>query len=128
MPGQSIGIVGRNGAGKSTLLKLIARIITPTSGQLSTNGRISALLELGAGFHPDLTGRENIFLNGSVLGLSKQDIQDSYQAIVDSCPGCQLSGHRRFLRARGLHRCGGQTLFFRHVHAAGLQRRHSRAA
>jgi ABC-type polysaccharide/polyol phosphate transport system ATPase subunit len=83
MPGQSIGIVGRNGAGKSTLLKLIARIITPTSGQLSTNGRISALLELGAGFHPDLTGRENIFLNGSVLGLSKQDIQDSYQAIVD---------------------------------------------
>ncbi len=83
MPGQSLGIVGRNGAGKSTLLKLIARIIMPTSGQLSTNGRISALLELGAGFHPDLTGRENIFLNGSVLGLSKQDIQDSYQAIVD---------------------------------------------
>lgn len=83
MPGQSMGIIGRNGAGKSTILKLIARIISPTGGQVRTDGRISALLELGAGFHPDLTGRENIYLNGSVLGLSKLDIEGSYKDIVD---------------------------------------------
>lgn len=82
-PGDSLGIIGRNGAGKSTLLKLIARILRPTSGRLVVQGRVSALLELGAGFHPDLTGRENIYLNGSVLGLNKEEIDHSYQSIVD---------------------------------------------
>lgn len=82
-PGQSIGFIGRNGSGKSTLLKLASRIIRPTSGLLTVNGRISALLELGAGFHPDLTGRENIFLNGSVLGLSRRDVNERFNAIVD---------------------------------------------
>ncbi|MFZ0547602.1 MAG: ABC transporter ATP-binding protein [Candidatus Promineifilaceae bacterium] len=83
MPGESLGIVGRNGSGKSTILKLASGIIHPTSGQVLIRGRLSALLELGAGFHPDLTGRENIFLNGSILGMSKADIDRCYDAIVD---------------------------------------------
>ncbi len=82
-PGQSLGIIGRNGSGKSTVLKLVARILRPTSGQVAVRGRVSALLELGAGFHPDLTGRENIALNASVLGLSQQDVAKNYDAIVE---------------------------------------------
>ncbi len=82
-PGQSLGIIGRNGSGKSTVLKLIARIIRPTSGQVAVRGRVSALLELGAGFHPDLTGRENIALNASVLGLSQEDVDRNFDAIVE---------------------------------------------
>lgn len=81
-PGQSLGIVGRNGSGKSTVLKLAARILRPTTGTVAVNGRISALLELGAGFHPDLSGRENIYLNGSVLGLSKHDLDSRFADIV----------------------------------------------
>ncbi len=81
-PGQCLGLIGRNGSGKSTTLKLISRILRPTSGRIVVDGRVSALLELGAGFHPDLTGKENIFLNASVLGLSKQDILACYDDIV----------------------------------------------
>lgn len=83
MPGECLGLVGRNGSGKSTLLKLTAGIIRPTSGRVEVRGRLSALLELGAGFHADLTGRENIWLNGSILGLSKREIEESYHSIVD---------------------------------------------
>ena len=83
MPGQCVGIVGRNGSGKSTLLKLIARIIQPTSGEIMVRGRISALLELGAGFHPDLTGRENIYLNASVLGLGREETTELFDEIVE---------------------------------------------
>lgn len=82
MPGQCVGIIGRNGSGKSTLLKLIARIIQPTSGEILVNGRVSALLELGAGFHPDLTGRENIYLNASVLGLTRDETEELFDDIV----------------------------------------------
>jgi ABC-type polysaccharide/polyol phosphate transport system ATPase subunit len=82
-PGEMVGIVGDNGAGKSTLLKLISHIIEPTSGTIDVNGRVSALLELGAGFHPDLTGRENIYLNGSILGFSKAEIHRIFDDIVE---------------------------------------------
>lgn len=82
-PGQSLGLIGPNGSGKSTLLKLIAGILEPTTGQITVCGRISSLLELGAGFHPDLTGRENIFLNGSIYGLSRQQIQGRMESIID---------------------------------------------
>lgn len=81
--GQSLALVGPNGAGKSTILKLLARITHPTSGNLEVNGQLSALIELGAGFHPDLTGRENIFLNGTILGLTYKEIQKRFDEIVD---------------------------------------------
>ena len=80
--GEMVGLIGPNGAGKSTVLKLISRIIEPTSGQIAVNGRLSALLELGAGFHPDLTGRENIYLNGSILGLSRTQIRRRLDDII----------------------------------------------
>ena len=82
MPGDSLGLVGRNGSGKSTVLKLLTRILRPTSGRITIRGRVSALLELGAGFHQDLTGRENIYLNASVLGLTKEQVETSFQSIV----------------------------------------------
>jgi ABC-type polysaccharide/polyol phosphate transport system ATPase subunit len=81
--GQTVGLVGHNGSGKSTLLKTIGGIIQPSSGSVERRGQIAALLELGAGFHPDLTGRENVYLNGSILGLSKEVIASSFQSIVD---------------------------------------------
>src|ERR1700691_4417658 len=73
--GEAVGIVGNNGAGKSTLLRLLARVSKPTTGKVETRGRMAALLELGSGFHPDLTGRENVFLNGTILGLKRSQIR-----------------------------------------------------
>ena len=82
MAGQTIGLIGHNGSGKSTLLKLIGGILQPTAGTVQQRGRIAALLELGAGFHPDLTGRENVYLNASVLGLSRDETDAKFDAIV----------------------------------------------
>lgn len=81
--GESIGLVGHNGAGKSTALKLMTRILEPTSGSVRMNGRVAALLELGSGFHPDLSGRENVFLNGSLMGFSRREMQGRIEEIVD---------------------------------------------
>ena len=89
--GEVLGIVGKNGAGKSTLLKILSRVTAPTSGNIKVKGRIASLLEVGTGFHPELTGRENIFLNGAILGMSKQEIKSNFDEIVD------FSGVERYI-------------------------------
>jgi lipopolysaccharide transport system ATP-binding protein len=81
--GETFGIIGPNGAGKSTVLKLMARILEPTSGEVTVRGRISPLLELGAGFHPELTGRENVYLNAALFGVSQAEAQNRYDEIVE---------------------------------------------
>ena len=91
MPGESIGIIGRNGAGKSTLLKILSKITPPSSGKIICRGRVASLLEVGTGFHPELSGRENIFMNGSILGMRKAEITKHFDSIVD------FSGVEKFL-------------------------------
>ena len=90
-PGEAVGFVGHNGCGKSTLLKMISRIIYPDKGTITTRGRISGLIELGAGFHPDMTGRENIYTNAAIYGLSKKEIDERLEKIIE------FSGLREFI-------------------------------
>lgn len=89
--GEALGIVGRNGAGKSTLLKILTRVTAPSRGRIELNGRVGSLLEVGTGFHPELTGKENIYLNGAILGMTRKEIQHRYDEIVD------FSGIEKFL-------------------------------
>jgi lipopolysaccharide transport system ATP-binding protein len=89
--GEVLGVIGKNGAGKSTLLKLLSRTTLPTKGQIKIKGRIASLLEVGTGFHPDLTGRENVYLNGAILGMTKADIKKQFDEIVD------FSGVERYI-------------------------------
>jgi lipopolysaccharide transport system ATP-binding protein len=87
-PGEILGIIGKNGAGKSTLLKLLSRVTAPTTGRITSYGRIASLLEVGTGFHPELTGRENVFLNGAIMGMTKKEIRAKLDEIVDFS-GCE---------------------------------------
>lgn len=89
--GDAVGIIGRNGAGKSTLLKLLSKVTKPTTGNIYTNGRIASLLEVGTGFHPEMTGRENIYLNGAILGMTRKEIKRKFDEIVD------FSGVERYI-------------------------------
>lgn len=91
MPGEVLGIIGKNGAGKSTLLKILSKVTGPTTGKINFNGRIGSLLEVGTGFHPELTGHENIFLNGAILGMTKAEIRGKLDEIVD------FSGVERYI-------------------------------
>lgn len=102
--GESIGIVGMNGAGKSTLLKILSKITPPTTGRIFSRGRIASLLEVGTGFHPELSGRENVFFNGSLLGMRRREIESKFDEIVD------FSGVERFLDTALKHYSSGMQL------------------
>lgn len=113
--GERIGIVGKNGAGKSTLLKILSRVTWPTTGEAIIRGRLASLLEVGTGFHPELTGRENIYLNGSILGLKKNEITRQFDAIVD------FSGVEKFLDTPLKHYSSGMQLRLAFAVAAHLE-------
>lgn len=113
--GESIGIIGRNGAGKSTLLKVLSKITPPTKGKIISRGRIASLLEVGTGFHPELTGRENVFFNGSLLGMRRKEIELNFDKIVD------FSGVEKFLDTPLKHYSSGMQLRLAFAVAAFLE-------
>ncbi|HEX5001822.1 MAG TPA: ABC transporter ATP-binding protein [Bacteroidia bacterium] len=104
MPGDAVGILGKNGAGKSTLLKILSKITPPTEGKIISRGRIASLLEVGTGFHPELTGKENVFLNGSILGMTRKEIVSKFDEIID------FSGTEKFVDTPLKHYSSGMQL------------------
>lgn len=115
MPGDTIGIIGKNGAGKSTLLKILSKITPPTSGKIVCRGRIASLLEVGTGFHPELTGRENVFMNGSILGMRRSEILKNFDEIVN------FSGVEKFIDTPLKHYSSGMQLRLAFAVAAFLE-------
>lgn len=115
MPGEAIGIIGKNGAGKSTLLKILSKITPPTEGKIISRGRIASLLEVGTGFHPELSGRENIYLNGSILGMKRKEIDIKFDEIVD------FAGTEKFLDTPLKHYSSGMQLRLAFAVAAFLE-------
>ncbi|MFT7157455.1 MAG: lipopolysaccharide transport system ATP-binding protein [Parvicella sp.] len=113
--GEVVGIIGKNGAGKSTLLKILSRITYPTAGRFEMNGRVSSLLEVGTGFHPELSGRENIFLNGTILGMSRREVKEKFDEIVD------FSGVSKFLDTPVKHYSSGMYVRLAFAVAAHLE-------
>lgn len=113
--GDTVGIIGKNGAGKSTLLKILSKITPPTSGKITSRGRIASLLEVGTGFHPELSGRENIFMNGSILGMRKAEILKNFDAIVD------FAGVEKFIDTPLKHYSSGMQLRLAFAVAAFLE-------
>src|SRR5262249_51994486 len=113
--GEVVGLIGRNGAGKTTLLKLLSRITRPTAGYAEVHGRVGSLLEVGTGFHPELTGRENIYLSGAILGMSKREIDRKQDAIVD------FSGVERYLDTPLKHFSTGMQMRLAFAVAAHLE-------
>ncbi|OFX32467.1 MAG: hypothetical protein A2X08_00635 [Bacteroidetes bacterium GWA2_32_17] len=113
--GEILGIIGKNGAGKSTLLKVLSRITEPTSGRFVINGRVSSLLEVGTGFHPELTGRENIYLNGTILGMTRKEVKQKFDEIVD------FSGVEKFIDTPVKHYSSGMYVRLAFAVAAHLE-------
>lgn len=113
--GEVIGIIGKNGAGKSTLLKILSRITKPSSGKIEINGRIASLLEVGTGFHPELTGRENIYLNGTILGMTRKEVKEKFEEIV------AFSGVEKFIDTPVKHYSSGMYVRLAFAVAAHLE-------
>ena len=113
--GEVIGIIGKNGAGKSTLLKILSRITKPTNGRIEINGRVASLLEVGTGFHPELTGRENIYLNGTILGMTKKEVKSKFQEIIE------FSGVEKFIDTPVKHYSSGMYVRLAFAVAAHLE-------
>ena len=113
--GDAVGIIGKNGAGKSTLLKLLSRVTSPTTGEIKVKGRIASLLEVGTGFHPELSGRENIFLNGAILGMRKKEITRKLDEIID------FSGVERYVDTPVKRYSSGMTVRLAFAVAAHLE-------
>lgn len=113
--GEAVGVIGKNGAGKSTLLKVLSRITEPTTGKITLNGRVSSLLEVGTGFHPELTGKENIYLNGTILGMSRQEVKEKFDEIV------AFSGVEKFLNTPVKHYSSGMYVRLAFAVAAHLE-------